>query len=82
MNVKKTTKKIFILAIILLPIPILAEKSTVFRDNTDITKEITTNYFNAYMGLDFDSMKTMMHDNISFEDPTARFVFGGSIVFC
>ncbi len=30
------------------------------------------------MGLDFDSMKTMMHDNISFEDPTARFVFGGS----
>ncbi len=76
----KTTislKKLLVAALILLPLSIYAQKNTVFKDNTSICKEVTSKYFNAYMNLEFDSMLAMMHDSISFEDPTARFVFGG-----
>jgi hypothetical protein len=47
-----------------------------FNDNTAITKKITTSYFNAYMDLDFETMKKLMHKDISFFDPTSKFIFG------
>lgn len=56
---------------------IYAQKSTLFKQTTTLSKEIATKYFNAYMKLEFDTMKPLMHDSISFQDPTARFLFSG-----
>jgi ketosteroid isomerase-like protein len=55
---------------------ITAQDNTVFKDSTVITKEICTKYFDAYIKLDFDTMKTVMHEDISFQDPTAGLIFG------
>lgn len=75
--IKLSLKKILFITLLLLSVSTYAQKSTPFVDSTAISKEVTSKYFTAYFNLDFDSMQSMMHDNISFEDPTARFVFGG-----
>lgn len=53
-----------------------AQQLKQFNDNTAITKKITTRYFNAYMDLNFETMKKLMHKDISFYDPTSKFIFG------
>ena len=74
---KFSSIKLVLIVLSLVPISIYAQKNTTFSDSTNICKEVTSKYFNAYIDLDFDSMKPLMHDSISFQDPTARFVFGG-----
>lgn len=53
-----------------------AQQLKQFNNNTAITKKITTRYFNAYMDLNFETMKKLMHKDISFYDPTSKFIFG------
>ncbi len=40
------------------------------------TQKISQLYFAAYMALDWQKMEPLLADNVSFEDPTAEFVFG------
>jgi len=75
-----SSKKLLFMALTLVSISIYAQKSTTFNDSTTICKGVTSKYFNAYIDLDFDTMMSFMHDGISFQDPTARFVFGGKKV--
>jgi len=77
MITKFSCQKILFIALILLSTSIYAQKNTQFRDSTAICKEVTSKYFNAYINLDFETMKSIMHDNISFQDPTAKFMFEG-----
>tara|TARA_R110002049_G_scaffold297504_1_gene486465 strand:+ start:71 stop:601 length:531 start_codon:yes stop_codon:yes gene_type:complete len=77
---KKSLRKLFFILLTFVSISAFAQKSTIFNDSTSITKEITSKYFNAYFNLDFDTMKSIMHDKISFHDPTAKFLFGGKKV--
>lgn len=56
----------------------IAQQFKQFNDSTANTKSITTSYFKAYMDLDFDAMKKWMHKDISFEDPTSKYIFGSS----
>lgn len=64
------------LLVVFIPTVILAQENAVFKENTAITREICAKYFDAYIKLDFESMKEMMHDSISFQDPTAGLIFG------
>jgi len=77
MIAKFSSIKLLLIALTLVSTSIYAQKSTMFRDSTTICKEVTSKYFNAYINLEFDTMMPMMHDGISFQDPTAKFVFGG-----
>lgn len=47
-----------------------------FRDSTAMTKTISSQYFEGYMAMKFDEMAKLMHNNISFDDPTSRYAVG------
>lgn len=64
------------MVLILVPISIYAQEKRTFSDSTTICKNVTSKYFNAYINLDFDALMPLMPDEISFQDPTAKFVFG------
>lgn len=68
------------LFIMLLSAAINAQKKPSFSEITAKTKSITTTYFNDYINLDFDSMKSQMNDSISFNDTTAKLIFGIELV--
>lgn len=57
-----------------------AQKKLSFSDVTANTKEITTKYFNDYINLDFEAMKNQASDDISFDDTTAKLIFGIELV--
>lgn len=44
------------------------------------TEKIAERYFNNYMALDFDANADLMHDSISFTDPTAKLIFAGKYI--
>lgn len=73
-------KSIIVFLVVFIPTVLLAQENTVFKENTAITREISTKYFDAYIKLDFESMKEIMHDSISFQDPTAKLIFEGEKV--
>lgn len=77
---KSSSKKLLFILLTFVSISISAQKNTVFEDSTSISKVVTSKYLNAYFNLDFDTMKSIMHDSISFQDPTSKFVFGGKKV--
>lgn len=79
-NEKKSSKKILLILLAFVSISAFAQKNTIFNDRTSITKEVASKYFKAYFNLDFDTMKSIMHDSISFNDPTAKYLFGGKKV--
>jgi ketosteroid isomerase-like protein len=51
-----------------------------FKTTTAETEKIAQSYFTNYMNLDFDANTVLMHDSISFADPTAKLIFGGKYV--
>ena len=57
-----------------------AQKRSSFSDITEVTKKITTSYFKNYIQLDFDKMKNQMNDSISFNDTTAKLIFGTKLI--
>jgi hypothetical protein len=54
-----------------------AQEKQDFISLRDQTKKLTSEYFNNYMALNFAENAKLMHDSISFQDPTAKFVFAG-----
>lgn len=70
-------KKIILFALVLGFISTNSQAQQKFNESTANTKKIATKYFNTYLDLDFESLRKMMHQNISFEDPTAKHIFGG-----
>jgi len=82
-NIKISLRKALTFSLFLITSLILsqgnihAEENKAFKEATNISKKAMNKYFAAYFDLDFKRMKKLMHDDISFDDPTARFVFGG-----
>ncbi len=58
-------------------ITIHAQQKVSFADSTKQCEKVATEYFKQYFELKFDKMANLMHDSISFADPTAELVFGG-----
>ena len=75
---KKSLRNIFVILLAFVSIFNYSQSNSMFKDSTSLSKDVTTRYFNAYMNLDFKSMKLVMHDSITFYDPTAKLVFGGN----
>lgn len=74
-------KKISILVMTLcFTITMNAQKKVSFSEVTANTKKITTKYFNDYINLDFDAMKQQASDDISFDDATAKLIFGIELI--
>lgn len=48
-----------------------------YAEASEMTRTIADEYFNAYVGLDWDRLEPLLADDASFKDPTARLVFGG-----
>ncbi|NUN68232.1 MAG: nuclear transport factor 2 family protein [Bacteroidetes bacterium] len=51
-------------------------RSTAFADTTERTRTVAEQYLRHYFTMDFDAMGALMHEAITFEDPTARMIFG------
>jgi limonene-1,2-epoxide hydrolase len=51
-----------------------------FEVITKSTEEVAQKYFKHYFDLEFDQLELLMHDSISFQDPTAEFVFSGELI--
>lgn len=69
-------KYIIILTILFTHLAIDAQQKITFKDATDVTQDIATKYFNAYMAIDWNKLDALAHDEITFEDPTAELLFG------
>lgn len=80
LSTKFINKQIVVIALLLFVSFMNAQENNEFNKRTALTKEVTTKYFKAYMELQFDAMKPMMHEAISFEDPTAKLIFEGKII--
>ena len=77
-KINKFLKKEIVVVTLLFFVSIMnAQDNNEFNKRTALTKEVATKYFKAYIGLQFDAMKPLVHEAISFEDPTAKLVFGG-----
>jgi ketosteroid isomerase-like protein len=51
-------------------------RSTAFDDTTERTRTVAERYMQYYLTMDVQAMGALMHDAITFEDPTARLIFG------
>ena len=70
-------KQIVVMILLFFVSAMNAQENNAFNKRTALTKEVATKYFKAYVGLQFDAMKPLVHEAISFEDPTAKLVFEG-----
>lgn len=61
------------------PRPARAETPPDFPSLTAATAEVAGRYIDLYYRLDFDGMEKLLADDVSFEDPTARLVFGSDL---
>lgn len=68
--------KILVTAFLLIMSPAAIAQRPSFRDSTAMTKTIASQYFEGYMAMKFDEMAKLMHDHISFDDPTSRYAVG------
>lgn len=48
-----------------------------FEQASAETARIAEAYFNAYASMDWDRLEPMLHDEVSFADPTAKQIFQG-----
>ena len=69
-----------ILVVLFITVQVSAQQKLSFRDVTENTKEITTSYFNNYINLDFDALEKLANNNISFNDTTAKLIFGIELI--
>lgn len=53
-----------------------AQQKDKFEKNTEVTKEVAGKYFGYYMALDWNKIEPLMHDEITFDDPTAELAIG------
>ena len=51
-------------------------RSTAFADTTERTRRVAERYMQHYLSMIVETMGALMHDAITFEDPTARLIFG------
>ncbi len=51
-------------------------RSTAFADSTKRTRSVAERYMQHYLSMNVEAMGALMHDAITFEDPTARLIFG------
>ncbi len=71
-------KKIKILILFCFSVTALqyAQNKTPLKDSTVVTTAISEQYIQWYLNLNFDALGTLMHQDFSFEDPTAAMLFG------
>jgi hypothetical protein len=70
-------KKYAIILILLISVlSINAQQKSSFQETTALTKEVATRYFNHYMNLEWDKIESLMHKDITFDDPTAELAIG------
>ncbi|MCB1025155.1 MAG: nuclear transport factor 2 family protein [Acidobacteria bacterium] len=69
-------KYALILILLLTAAAASAQQKNTFVENTEITQDVATKYFNNYMAIDWDALGSLMHDEISFDDATADLLFG------
>lgn len=48
-----------------------------FADSTAVTRRVAEQYCAQYLAMNIDSLASFMHPEISFEDPTAKYIFEG-----
>lgn len=48
-----------------------------FADSTAVTRRVAEQYCAQYLAMNIDSLAHFMHPDISFEDPTAKYIFNG-----
>jgi limonene-1,2-epoxide hydrolase len=77
MGLRKIT---FLITTLCFTITVNAQKKQSFSDVTANTKEVTTTYFNDYISLNFEAMKKQASDDISFDDTTAKLIFGVELI--
>lgn len=69
-------KYLILLIFVATTIAVNAQQKSPFPERTLLTEDVATKYFNHYMAIDWDKLSLLMHDDISFEDPTAELLFG------
>lgn len=50
-----------------------------FNEETKTTEQITMDYFQKYLSLNFDELAKLMHQDVSFHDPTANMLMGNEL---
>lgn len=53
-----------------------AQQKNPFNETTAVTQDVAVKYFDLYMAMDWEKIGLLMHDDITFEDPTAQLLFG------
>jgi ketosteroid isomerase-like protein len=69
-----------ILSFCLLLVVFASTAQTKYSKITSETERVTKEYIKNYFDFNFDKLKEYMHDSITFQDPTAKFVFSGKLV--
>ena len=80
MNSKNTFKWLFSFVFVLIHFSSFAQQNNKFEETTKNTEQICNKYILAYFNMQFDEMATYMHDDFSFQDPTASLLFGWQFV--
>ncbi|HMQ69931.1 MAG TPA: hypothetical protein PKA90_13010 [Ignavibacteria bacterium] len=82
MNFNTRLKASLLFAITILGLSALnsfAQDGIKFSEISDATQETADLYINYYFSKEFDMMSEYMHDDFSFQDPTAALIFGGKL---
>ncbi|WCL55253.1 nuclear transport factor 2 family protein [Gimibacter soli] len=68
-----------VVAFALLAVPATGAEETrpTYSGTTEVTAPVADAYFKAYIARDWDALEPLLADAASFEDQTARLVFGG-----
>ncbi|MGD9587709.1 MAG: nuclear transport factor 2 family protein [Pyrinomonadaceae bacterium] len=70
-------KIVLIVALLVGALSAQGQSAKAFQDTTAATQDVAAKYFQQYMAIDWEKLGPLMHDEISFEDPTAEMLFGG-----
>mgnify|MGYP005991290923 CR=1 FL=1 len=73
-------KNRILIALLFVSTVLMAQKKPSFDEATAKTKVITIKYFNDYLKLDFEVLKSQMDNDISFNDTTAKLILGVGLV--
>ena len=59
------------------PLAAQATPGDAYRATSDSTRAVGEPYKNAYVTLDWDALEGLLGEEASFQDPTAKLIFGG-----
>ena len=65
------------LAAVALPTAVCAQERPDFETSTATALSVGEQYFDAYIARDWDRLAPMLADDVTFQDTTAQYVFGG-----